>query len=130
MRPVKRRLPTAAALLTALAFTASSTPALAQSAGGQQYSDPLAAVHRSQTHQKTTTSTTSTGPKVTTAPPVNLSSTTTTPATSTSSPSSSSTSSSNLPRTGLNLGLLVALAAVLLLAGVGLRLRTTGVRRR
>ncbi len=42
MTPVKRRLPTAAALLTALALGASASVALAQSAGDEQYADPLA----------------------------------------------------------------------------------------
>jgi hypothetical protein len=122
---VKRPLPTAAALLSALALTVSPAIAQAESAGGQQYSDPLAAIHKTAT--KKTTKSTSTAPSATKAPPVSLSTTTT------STPSTTGTSnagSSELPRTGLNEGLLVAIAAVLLLVGLGLRLRTAGVRRR
>lgn len=126
MRHVKRRVPTAAALLTGLALAVSPAAALGQDAGGQQYSDPLAAVHKAAA-STSTTKTTSTAPSATKTPPVDLSSTTTT--TSTSTATTPVTSSSNLPRTGLDLGVLAAIAAVLLLAGVGLRLRTAGVRR-
>jgi hypothetical protein len=129
MRHVKRRLPTAAALLTVLVVAALPVVALAQSAGDQQYSDPLAGNHSA---KKTTAATPTTGPSATKAPPVSLPSTTTTPSSTSSSSSSSSTSTSTntLPRTGLDEWKLVALAAALLLAGVGLRLRTAGVRRR
>jgi hypothetical protein len=128
MRRVSRRLQTAAALLTALVLLAPATAALAQSAGDTQYADPLAGGgSTSKTHASTKT--TKTAPSVTKAPPVSLpSSTTTTP--SSSSSSSSSSSPTSLPRTGLDEWTLIGLAAALLLAGVGLRMRTAGVRRR
>jgi hypothetical protein len=138
MRLVNRRLPTAAALLTALALTVLPAVALAQNAGDQQYSDPLAgsSTKTTSTPAKSSKSTVATtAPSATKAPPVSLPTTTTTaaaaPTTSTSSSSPSSSSSpTSLPRTGLNEWVLLAIAAGLLLAGFGLRLRTAGVRRR
>jgi uncharacterized surface anchored protein len=133
MARVKRRLPTAAMLLTACVFFLSAPAALAQNAGDEQYSDPLAGTHSSpKTHSSSSntssttssSSTTQTGPTASAAPPVDL------PSSTNSSSNSSSSSSSTLPRTGLDERTLVALGAVLVLIGVALRVRTTRVRRR
>ena len=132
MTPVKRHLPTAAALLAALALGASASVALAQSAGDEQYADPFAKQTTSSAKPHATTSQSSgTAPTASAAPPVDLTNTTSTSSSGTSGSSTTSgTSPSSLPRTGLNEGILVGVGIALVLVGIGLRLRTTRVRRR
>src|SRR5262249_43115502 len=111
MPRVKRRLPTAAALLTALALTVSTPAAMAQSAGGDQYFDPLAGTHSSskgKQHSSTDTTAATTPSTASAAPPVNLPSTT--PSTSTTSSGTSNSGSSTLPRTRPHERWLVAIA--------------------
>lgn len=119
-----RRL-TALALLLAAAWPAT---ALAQ-AGDEQYSDPLA------TPTSTTQSQTQTQPTLSQTPVGSSPSGTTRPHTSTRRPSQPATSATGapqaaagLPNTGADARVLALLGVALLLAGIGLRLRTADER--
>jgi len=118
---LKPRIPATIAAIAALALPAT---ALAQSAGDNQYQDPLAGTH-SGTHHSSSGSSGSSGTSGSQA---------SSPSTSgSSSPASTSTSASNaaaspsassgkqLPRTGFELLLPIELGLALLLTGVTLR---------
>ncbi len=125
-------------LVSGLLALSSATPALAQSAGDEQYSDPLAGQGSATTPKSST-------PSLTQAPQGSSSSSSGSSGSGTGSGSGTAGTSSSgestpaaaapaagttteLPRTGLDTGTLAVLGAALLLLGIGLRLRTADAR--
>ena len=128
-------------LATAALAAAPVAPALAQSAGDQQYSDPLAGgtskpAKKPKASTSATTSTSST-PSLSPTPqpstPSVPSSGAATPTSSTPTPAATpapAATASQLPRTGADVWLIALLGAALVLVGVGLRLRVAADGRR
>jgi LPXTG-motif cell wall-anchored protein len=122
--PARRRI---AAALAVLAVGIAPGAALAQSggAGDDQYVDPIGGNSQQQKHGSNSAgSSGSNGPALSNAPTLSAqaSTTTTTPA----APAASS--AQTLPRTGADAGVVAAIGAVLLLAGVALRRRLADAR--
>ena len=118
-----------AAFLLVLALALPGT-VLADSAGDQQYQDPLGnSPSKSKTHttpSKTTTPTqTQTPSSTTTTPSTQTQSSTSTTTTTTSSSASSSGSDKQLPRTGLDVRVLGGIGVAMIGLGVLLRRRLT-----
>jgi LPXTG-motif cell wall-anchored protein len=128
-----------AAPLAALIFAAAPATAIAQNAGDEQYQDPFSNNSQSgggggssnsgssgSTQNSGSTGTTGSGVAGTQA---QLQATPSTSATSPTTSSQAAGSSGQLPRTGLDVGLVAALGAVLLLGGLALRRRSADARR-
>lgn len=127
-------------LVSGLLALGTAAPALAQSAGDEQYSDPLAG----QSSPKPSQSSKSSSPSLTPAPQgssagsgssgsgAGSAAPAPTPAPAPSSPSAAapaaSSSARQLPRTGFDTMTVAALGGALLLLGIGLRLRTADAR--
>ncbi|WP_372788301.1 LPXTG cell wall anchor domain-containing protein [Paraconexibacter sp.] len=122
-----RRLRSIPALVCTLVLAATPAVALAQSAGDEQYQDPFGSETTPSSQSDGTT--TDSGGNLTTEPQVSPgSSTPSTPSSTapqtTDVPQVGGARSGELPDTGIDTRLFLALGASLLLAGVGLRLRT------
>ena len=125
-------------LTAALLAVASAPPAIAQSgsgAGDQQYQDPFGTSKGSSGSKTKTTSSSAPSKKgkkngLSQTPNLGASGTagTTTSATTPSSSSSASAGASELPRTGADVGRIALVGLVLVLFGIGLRLRTADER--
>ncbi len=123
MRPSRRPI----ALFCAVALAATPAAAFGQSAGDEQYQDPFGSETTQSSQGDGTTSTPQSDGNLTTEPQV-------APSTSSSNPPNTGTvadvpqvdgaRTGQLPDTGIDTRLFFALGAALLLAGVGLRLRT------
>jgi LPXTG-motif cell wall-anchored protein len=111
-----------ATLLAAAALITAPATAFAQGAGDQQYQDPFGGQQSGSGTQTT--------PNVQQTPPP-LAPTVSTPSGSAGTPASPGTSSAqpgSLPNTGADARLLAAFGLGLLIAGIGLRLRTADER--
>jgi LPXTG-motif cell wall-anchored protein len=126
-----------AAPLAALIFAAAPAAAIAQNAGDEQYQDPFGNPSQSggggSSNSGSSGSTQNSGSTGTTGSGVagTQAQLQATPSTSATSPTTSSQagSSGQLPRTGLDVGIVAALGAVLLLGGLALRRRSADARR-
>jgi LPXTG-motif cell wall-anchored protein len=126
-------MPPARNLAIVLSAAALSVPALAlgQGAGGagdDQYGDPLSGNGSTSTHTTTgsssTTTTTTAASGLSQNPNLGTPTTPTTPTT----PSTPSPSNGSLPKTGSDPRLLILAGLAMVLAGLGLRLRTADER--
>jgi LPXTG-motif cell wall-anchored protein len=119
--PARRRI---AAVLAVLAVGIAPGAALAQSggAGDDQYVDPIGGNGQQQNSGSNSSGSGSNGPALSNTPAL----------TAQASPSTTSTApaatSSQLPRTGVDVGVVAAIGGVLLLAGVALRRRLADAR--
>jgi hypothetical protein len=121
--PQRRRLTVLAALLACIAAAPAPVPALAQSAGDDQYEDPFAGQDPGGSQQEEQQQTPAPEPAAPAEPaqsapaPAAESSTQSTPA------AESASQQPELPRTGLDAAPILALGAVLLGSGIALRVR-------
>jgi LPXTG-motif cell wall-anchored protein len=126
--------------LAALILTLSPAAALAQSAGDQQYADPFGNNEQNESGGGSSgggggSGGSSGGGQSQSAPSTSgvagaqAQGTTGTATSSSSTATTAQSQSGQLPRTGLDAGLVAALGAVLLLAGLALRRRTDDARR-
>jgi hypothetical protein len=109
--PPRRRL----AALAAAALLAAPAPALAQSAGDEQYEDPFAGGDQSQPEPTATPAPAEPAPE---APAAEATVEPTAPA-----PAAEPASQQQLPRTGLDAAPILAAGTVLLAGGIALRVR-------
>ena len=128
-----------AAPLAALIFAAAPATAIAQNAGDEQYADPFGNSSQSGggggssssdsggSAQNSGTAGSSGSGVAGTQAQLQATPSTSTPSTTASSQAAGS--SGQLPRTGLDVGIVVALGAVLLLGGLALRRRSADARR-
>jgi len=118
-----------ASLLVAATLALLPAVALAQDAGGHQYTDPLAGPPPSHSTHGSTGSSGSSGSSTGSSSGSSSSSTTTAQTTaSASSGTTASAPSSGLPRTGFPVGFLSFAGAILVSAGLGLRRVLLGSR--
>jgi LPXTG-motif cell wall-anchored protein len=127
--PIIRRL---AAPLAAIILTLSPAAALAQSAGDQQYADPFGNNEQNQSGGGSGGGGSGGGqgqaaPSASGVAPTQAQGAGT--AASSATGTAAESGSGELPRTGLDAGLVAVLGAVLLLAGLALRRRTADARR-
>jgi hypothetical protein len=118
--PQRRRLTVLAALLACIAAAPAPVPALAQSAGDDQYEDPFAGQEPGGSQQEQT-------PAPEPAAPAEPAQSAPAPAAESSTPSTPAAESASqqpeLPRTGFDAAPILALGAVLLGSGIALRVR-------
>jgi LPXTG-motif cell wall-anchored protein len=113
--PHRRRI----AALVAAALLAAPVPALAQSAGDEQYEDPFAGEEQSQPEPTATPAPAPAEP----APEATAPAPTAEPTPPSATAAPASQQQSELPRTGLDARLILAAGAVLLGGGIALRVR-------
>jgi LPXTG-motif cell wall-anchored protein len=119
-----------AAPLAALIFAASPATAIAQNAGDEQYADPFGNSSQSSGGGGSSGSSGSSGTTGSSGTAgVAGTQAQATPSATAGGTASQSGSSGQLPRTGLDVGIVAALGAALLLGGLALRRRSADARR-
>ncbi|HTE62538.1 MAG TPA: hypothetical protein VK631_19435 [Solirubrobacteraceae bacterium] len=116
--PQRRRLTVLAAVVALIAAAPAPVPALAQSAGDEQYEDPFAGQDPGGSDDETQQPAPEPAEPAQSAPEPAAESST--PATPAATPASQQ---AELPRTGLDAAPILAIGAVLLAGGVALRVR-------